>query len=81
MKEKIRKEYYRRVRAVQQTELNAKNKLEATHTLAIPVVTYSFNIINWDSEEIRRMNRKIRKLLPVNRMHHPRADVNRMYIP
>ena len=79
MKEKIRKECYREVRAILHTESNAKNKLEAINTLAIPVVTYSFNVINWNVE-IRRMDRKIRKLLALNRMHHPKADVNRMYV-
>ena len=39
MKDKIRKECYRRVRGVLQSELNPKNKLEAINTLAIPVVT------------------------------------------
>ena len=27
------------------------------------------------------MDRKIRKLLTLNRMHHPKADVNGMYVP
>ena len=27
------------------------------------------------------MEKKIRKLLTLNRMHHPKADVNRMYAP
>ena len=27
------------------------------------------------------MDRKIRKLLTLNRMHHPKADVSRMYVP
>ena len=27
------------------------------------------------------MDRKIRKLLTLNRMHHPKADVNRRYVP
>ena len=81
MKEKIRKECYIRVRAVLQSELNAKNKLEAINTLAIPVVSYSFNVVNWNLEEIRRIDRKIRKLMTLNRMHHPKADVSRMYIP
>ena len=27
------------------------------------------------------MDRKMRKLLTLNRMHHPKADVNRMYVP
>ena len=39
MKEKIKGERYRQIRAILHTELNAKNKLEAINTLAIPVVT------------------------------------------
>ena len=81
MKEKIRKECYRRVRVLLQSELNAKNKLEAINTLAIPVVSHSFNVVNWNLEDIKRINRKIRKLMTLNRMHHPKADVSRMYIP
>ena len=27
------------------------------------------------------MDSKVRKLLTLNRMHHPKADVNRMYVP
>ena len=27
------------------------------------------------------MDRQIRKLLTLNRVHHPKADVNRMYVP
>ena len=51
MKEKIRKKSYRRVRAILYTKLNAKNKLAAINTLAIPVATYSFNVINWNLEK------------------------------
>ena len=64
-----------------QSELNAKNKLEAINTSAIPVASYSFNVVNWNLEEIKRIDRKIRKLMTLNRMHHPKADVSRMYIP
>ena len=81
MKEMIRRECFRRVSAVLQTELNAKNKLEAINTLAIPVVTYSFNIINWYLEDIRRMDTKTPKLLTLNRMQHPKADVSRIHVP
>ena len=81
MKEKIRKEYYRRVRLVLQSELNACNKFEAINSLAVPVVTYSFNIINWKISEIENIDRKTRKLLTSNRMHHPKADMCRLYLP
>ena len=81
MKEKIRKECYKWVRHVLQSELNAKNKLEAISILAIPVVIYSFIVVNWNMEKIKRIDRKIRKLMTLNRLHHPKADVSRMYIP
>ena len=81
MKEKIRKEYFRRVRLVLQTELNAANKIEAINTLAIPVVTYSFNIINWNMEDLKKIDRKTRKHLTMANMHHPKADVDRIYLP
>ena len=79
-RKKIWRECYRQVRAIPPTELNAKNKLEGINTLAITVVTYSFNVINWNSEEIRRIDKKIQKLLNLNSMNHPKADVNRMYV-
>ena len=43
MKEKIRKECYGRVRLVLGSELNAVNRTNAINTLAVPVVTNSFN--------------------------------------
>ena len=46
MKEKIGKECYKRARAILKTELNSGNRIEAIITLAMPVVQYSFNIIN-----------------------------------
>ena len=81
MKEKIRKEYYRRIRLILKSELNSANKMGAINTLAVPVVTYSFNIINWTIADIHRLDRKTRKLLTIHRMHHPKADVHRIYLP
>ena len=34
-------------RLILETELNARNKIIGINTLAIPVINYSFNIINW----------------------------------
>ena len=81
MKEKIRRECYRRVRAILKTELNSANRIEAINTLAIPVVTCSFNITNWTLSDIKKINVKITKLMTCSRMHHPKADVDRLYIP
>lgn len=81
MKEIVRKEYYRRVRLVLKTELNSQNRIMAINNLAIPVVQYSFNILNWTLNDIRQMDSKTRKLLSKYKMHHPKADVDRLYIP
>ena len=46
MKAKIQKEYKRRIRLVFKSELNARNKIAAINTLAVPVVSYSYGVIN-----------------------------------
>ena len=46
MKEKIRKECYRRVRLILQSELNSSNRVKAINSIAAPVVTYSLGITN-----------------------------------
>ena len=81
MKEKIGKKYYRRIRLVPKSQLNAANRIEAINTLAAQGVTYSFNIINWKMEELKRLDRKTRKFLTMAKIHHPKADLYRLYIP
>ena len=81
MKEKIRKEYYRRVRTILKSELNASNSLQAINSLAVPVITYSFNVINWKLSDLQKIDRKTRKMLTREGMHHPKADVDRLYLP
>ena len=36
------------------TELNARNKITAIGALAVPALRYSFGIINWRTEEIKK---------------------------
>ena len=74
MKEKIRKEYNRRIRLVLKTELNSENRIEAINTLAVPVVQYNFNIINWNLADLSRLDTKTRKLLAPNKMHQSKAN-------
>ena len=81
MKDKIRKEYRRRIRLVLKSELNARNKIAAINTLAIPVVTYSIGIIDWKLDEIQSLDTGTRKLLHMYRMHAKKADVDRLYLP
>ena len=71
----------RRLRLVLGTELSAKNKIQAIRSLAVPVLRYSFGIFNWHQEELQKLERKTRKLLTTHRQHHPKADVDRLYVP
>jgi hypothetical protein len=45
-KDRLKKEYIRRLRLILSTELSAKNKMQAIGSLTIPVLRYSFGFIN-----------------------------------
>jgi hypothetical protein len=53
MKEILKQEYNRRLRIILKSELNARNKITAIGALAVPVLRYSFGIINWRIEDIK----------------------------
>ena len=70
------------VRSILRSELNARKRIDAINSLALPVVTYSFTIINWSLTEIKKVDTIIRKFLIMHQMHHPKSDdVNRFYLP
>ena len=54
-------EYRSGLRMILKSELNAKNKITAIGKLAVPVLRYSFGIINWRIEEIKQTDRKIER--------------------
>jgi hypothetical protein len=55
--------------------------MQATESLAVPTLRYSFGIIKWHQEEIQKLDRKTRKMLTIHGQHHPRADIDRLYVP
>lgn len=62
MKRTLTKEYIRRVRSVLNTELNAQNKIEAINTLAVPILQYSFGIVDWSKKDLEKLDRKTKKI-------------------
>ena len=78
--ERLKKEYTRRLRMIVIYELNAENKIIATATLAIPVLIHSFGVINWRLEQVRKIDRKTKQILTMYKMHHPKADTDRLYV-
>lgn len=80
MKEKVKKEYIRRLRMILKSELSSPNKIKAINSLAVPVLLYTFGVINWTKTDIQGIDRKTRKILTMYSMHHPKADIHRLYI-
>ena len=42
-------------------KLNSANRMETINTLAMLVVQYSFNVINWTLQDLRRIDTKTKK--------------------
>ena len=78
MKERLKQEHKRRLRMILKSELHARNKITTIGALAVPVLRYSFGIINWRTEEIKKIVRKTRKMLIMYKTHHPKADIDRL---
>ena len=78
-KEKVCKEYFRRVRKIWHSELYAKNKIIAHNIFAVPVLSPTFGILNWTKDELEQIDIKTRKLLTVNGSFHVNSDVDRLY--
>ena len=81
IKVKIRKEYKPRIKLVLKSELNARNKIAAINTLAVPVILYSYGVIDWKLDEIQDLHRMTRKQLCMNQLLAKKADVDRIYLP
>ena len=81
MKDKIKKEYYRRVRQLISSKLNGGNKIRAINSHAVSLVRYIPGILKWTKDELKAMHRKTRKIMTMNRMYHPQSDTDRLYIP
>jgi hypothetical protein len=48
--------------------------------LAVPVHRYNFGVINWRLEKLRKIDTKTKKMLTINELHHPRANIDRLQI-
>jgi len=47
----------------------------------VSLVCYTVGIINWRKDELEAMDRKTRKMMTIYNSIHPRADMDRLYIP
>ena len=78
-KEKVRSEYFRRIRKIWNSELYCRHKITAHNTFAIAVITPTFGILPWTKEELQQIDIKTRKLLTLSGSFHVNSDVDRLY--
>ena len=52
--------------------------MTAVNSRAVFITRYGAGIINWTKEELRKMDRKTRKLLTIHNAMHTQADVYRL---
>ena len=80
IKGNIHTEYFTRVRSILKSKLSGGNVMRATNSRVVSIIRYGVGIINWTKEELRKMDRKTRKLLTIHNAMHPQADVDRLYM-
>lgn len=80
-KTNAKKEYKKRIKQVLKSKLYAKNKILAINQYAVPVIAYTGGIIKWRQDELQALNRTTRKTMNMYGALHPRADVDRLYVP
>ena len=77
MKGKITSTYMRRVKTLCRSKLNGENLIGGINFLG----RYSAGIVDWTMEEVANMNRRTRKILPMNGCLHTSSNITRLYLP
>ena len=78
MKIKVTAEYKRRLRLILKSKLNGKNKIQAINTWAVALLRYGAGIINWKVDELKKMDRTMRKTLTMYRALHLKSDIDQL---
>ena len=80
MKEKVKTEYYRRMRKILETKLNGGNIITGINTWAISLLRYCAAFLDWTGAELEQMDKRTRKLMTMHRALNPKSDVSRIYL-
>ena len=80
LRNKVKKEYYRRVRKVLETKLNSGNVFRAINTWAVSVLRYSEAFLRWPRFQLEEIDRRTRKLLTMHHGFHSKSSVEPVYL-
>ena len=76
MKDKIQKEYFRRIRKLLETKLSCRNHIKGINTWTVPL-RYSGPFLKWTREELKQIDQRTRKLMTMHKALDPGDDVDR----
>ena len=79
-KERVTKEYLKRIKKIWSSELNSLNKVIAHNTFAVPVLAPTFGILDWARSELSEIDVRTRKLMSMTGSFHVNSDVDRLYL-
>ena len=80
VKDRLSKEYVRRVKKVIRSKLNGGNMVRVINSWAVSLLRYSGGVVRWTKVELMNLDRKTRKLLIIRDALHARADGSRLYL-
>ena len=80
MKDKVKKEYHRRVRKVLETKLNSGDVFKAINTWAVSVVRYSAAFLGWSRLQLEEIDSLTRKLRSIHNGFDPKSNVDWLYL-
>ena len=76
MKDKVKKEYCRRMRKLLETKLNSGNVFKAINTWAVSVVRYSAVFLDWSRLQLKKIGKRTKTLLTMYNGFHPKSNVD-----
>jgi len=79
-KETILAEFERRLRLVWRSLLYGNYKVQATNSFCVPLLSYSFGVVDWTVAELNKMDILVRKVMREVCSLHPRSAIERLYL-
>ena len=68
------------MRSILKSKLNGGNVPLAIDSRAVSIARYGAGIISWTKMELEEQDRRTRKLITMYGAHHPKADVDKLYL-
>ena len=81
MKQRLKGEYYRRVRLLVRSKLYGGHMVKGINAWAVSVIRYTAGIIEWTKKELKDIDVRTRKIMTMAGVFHKKGDIDRLYLP